>query len=135
MSVSLSLSLKLAEFSTEWDDIWRNNCRIFSQNSHLEYKYRAIDLGTCYPRLGTLHSRLGTCYPRHFLWTRAIFTGPTPFLLTRHPRHIGYSKFALRTYGLHVFRRLSKTQNGHEKSDVHVCLSCKIASDIMNVST
>ena len=36
---------------------------------------------------------LGTPFslnPRHFHWTRAIFTGPAPFLLTRDPRHIDH---------------------------------------------
>ena len=95
--MSVSLSLKLAEIpqnETIFDRIVGE--LIVSQNSrHLEYKYRAIDVGTCYPRLGTFYSRLGTCYPRHFRWTRAIFVGPAPFLLTRDPRHIDYPEIPM----------------------------------------
>jgi hypothetical protein len=53
---------------------------------HLEYKYRAIDLGTCYPRLGTFYSRpaRNLLYPRHFRWTRAISidSRPAPYRLS-----------------------------------------------------
>jgi hypothetical protein len=32
---------------------------------------------------------------RHFRWTRAIFAGPAPFLLTRDPRHIDYPEIPM----------------------------------------